>query len=84
MWCAAVSYNCKGAYVKVATRAQVAKAWQWSLLVQAFSWYMQIHPGHAVLEGRKPALLDSLAQVGITQRCSNLPAASDIKGSATC
>lgn len=24
----------------------------------------QIHPGHAVLEGRKPALLDSLVQVG--------------------
>jgi hypothetical protein len=25
---------------------------------------VQIHPGHAVLEGRKPALLDSLVQVG--------------------
>ena len=25
---------------------------------------VQIHPGHALLEGRKPALLDSLVQVG--------------------
>jgi uncharacterized membrane protein YGL010W len=45
-----------------AFRQMVAKAWQWSLLVQVISWYMQIHPGHAVLEGRKPALLDSLSQ----------------------
>jgi uncharacterized membrane protein YGL010W len=36
-------------------------AW-WALGVQVVSWYMQIHPGHAVFEGRKPALLDSLAQ----------------------
>lgn len=28
--------------------------------VQLLSWYLQIHPGHAVLEGSKPALLDSL------------------------
>mmetsp|Transcript_19764 Transcript_19764/g.47334 ORF Transcript_19764/g.47334 Transcript_19764/m.47334 type:complete len:134 (-) Transcript_19764:274-675(-) len=26
------------------------------------SWYMQIHPGHLVFEGRRPALLDSLTQ----------------------
>jgi uncharacterized membrane protein YGL010W len=25
----------------------------------------QIHPGHAVFERRKPALMDSLVQVGI-------------------
>jgi hypothetical protein len=25
---------------------------------------MQIHPGHAICEGRKPALMDSLFQVG--------------------
>jgi hypothetical protein len=43
---------------------QVAQAWKWALLVHVFSWYMQIHPGHAILEGRKPALLDSLVQVG--------------------
>ena len=33
---------------------------KWALWVQLFSWYAQIHPGHAVLEGAKPALLDSL------------------------
>jgi uncharacterized membrane protein YGL010W len=51
---------------------QVAQAWQWALLVHVFSWYMQIHPGHAILEGRKPALLDSLVQVrgtGQQQHC---------------
>lgn len=42
---------------------QVPDAWAWALGMHAFSWYMQIHPGHAVLEGRKPALLDSLSQV---------------------
>ncbi|KAF6265193.1 hypothetical protein COO60DRAFT_1034201 [Scenedesmus sp. NREL 46B-D3] len=41
---------------------QVPHAWQWALLVHVFSWYMQIHPGHAILEGRKPAVLDSLVQ----------------------
>lgn len=33
---------------------------KWALWVQLASWYSQIHPGHAVLEGAKPALLDSL------------------------
>ena len=33
---------------------------KWALWVQLLSWYAQIHPGHAVLEGAKPALLDSL------------------------
>eukprot|EP00877_Chromochloris_zofingiensis_P012010 jgi/Chrzof1/7062/Cz02g09110.t1 len=40
----------------------VPNAWMWALGVHIFSWYMQIHPGHAILEGRKPALLDSLVQ----------------------
>ena len=26
------------------------------------SWYMQLHPGHKVFEGRKPALLDGMVQ----------------------
>lgn len=29
---------------------------------QVLGWYMQIHPGHAVFEGVKPALLDALGQ----------------------
>ena len=33
-----------------------------TLLVHIFSWYMQIHPGHAMFEKRKPALMDSLTQ----------------------
>lgn len=45
-----------------AFQAQVAKAGLWALGVHVFGWYMQIHPGHAILEGRKPALLDSLVQ----------------------
>ena len=28
-----------------------------------FCWYLQIHPGHAVLEKRRPALMDSVVQV---------------------
>jgi 2-hydroxy fatty acid dioxygenase len=33
---------------------------KWALWVQLISWYCQIHPGHGILEGTKPALLDSL------------------------
>jgi uncharacterized membrane protein YGL010W len=28
--------------------------------IHILSWYVQIHPGHAIIEGAKPALLDSL------------------------
>mmetsp|Transcript_13906 Transcript_13906/g.22703 ORF Transcript_13906/g.22703 Transcript_13906/m.22703 type:complete len:212 (+) Transcript_13906:59-694(+) len=35
---------------------------KWALVLHIFAWYMQIHPGHAILEGRKPALLDSFVQ----------------------
>eukprot|EP00929_Paragymnodinium_shiwhaense_P013028 TRINITY_DN120890_c0_g1_i1.p1 TRINITY_DN120890_c0_g1~~TRINITY_DN120890_c0_g1_i1.p1 ORF type:complete len:241 (+),score=53.15 TRINITY_DN120890_c0_g1_i1:165-887(+) len=38
------------------------KVWQIAHIVHAFAWYMQIHPGHAVFEGVKPALVDSLGQ----------------------
>ncbi len=31
-------------------------------LVHVFCWYAQIHPGHGIYEGRKPALLDSVFQ----------------------
>jgi len=33
-----------------------------AFILHALSWYMQIHPGHKVLEGVKPALVDSLGQ----------------------
>jgi len=38
------------------------KAWQYALALHVLGWYMQIHPGHALLEGRKPALTDSFFQ----------------------
>lgn len=38
-------------------------AWAWAIGVHILGWYMQIHPGHALLEHRKPALLDSFFQV---------------------
>jgi len=38
------------------------KAWVYALACNAFGWYMQIHPGHVILEGRRPALMDSLFQ----------------------
>jgi len=31
-------------------------------VLQVLGWYMQLHPGHKVFEGVKPALLDSLGQ----------------------
>lgn len=31
-----------------------------ALAINVFCWYVQIHPGHAILEGAKPAILDSL------------------------
>lgn len=36
--------------------------WKMALFVQILSWYMQIHPGHKLAEGVKPALVDSLSQ----------------------
>jgi 2-hydroxy fatty acid dioxygenase len=41
---------------------QVEGAWKWALALHALAWYMQIHPGHAIFERKKPALLDSLVQ----------------------
>ena len=33
-----------------------------ALIAQIVSWYLQLHPGHAIFEKVKPALLDSLGQ----------------------
>jgi uncharacterized membrane protein YGL010W len=40
-------------------------AWAWALGLHVLAWYMQIHPGHALLEKRRPALFDSLLQVDL-------------------
>lgn len=37
-------------------------AWRWAVGVHALSWLLQIVPGHAMLEGRRPALVDSFWQ----------------------
>jgi uncharacterized membrane protein YGL010W len=41
-------------------------SWKIALGVNLLSWYMQIHPGHGIFEGRKPALMDSLVQALMT------------------
>ena len=43
-------------------QGNVESAWAWALGLHVLSWYMQIHPGHIVLEKRRPALMDSLFQ----------------------
>lgn len=45
---------------------QVAGAWAYALGFFVLGWYMQIHPGHLVLEKRKPALVDGFVQAFAT------------------
>ncbi|PNH07027.1 hypothetical protein TSOC_006531 [Tetrabaena socialis] len=40
----------------------LARPWAWALGLQVLAWYLQLHPGHGLLERRKPALMDSLVQ----------------------
>lgn len=51
-----------GPNAKPAASGPSYKAAKWAFALHLLSWYIQIHPGHAVLEGRKPALLDSFVQ----------------------
>jgi uncharacterized membrane protein YGL010W len=37
-------------------------AWKYALALHVLGWYMQIHPGHIILEKRRAALLDSFFQ----------------------
>ena len=39
-----------------------AEAWRPALAAHFLGWYMQLHPGHAIFEKRKPALMDGLVQ----------------------
>eukprot|EP00976_Prorocentrum_cordatum_P041083 833984-Prorocentrum_minimum.AAC.1 len=50
------------AMYSVATWMHHQNRWQLAVALHVLSWYMQIHPGHAVFERRKPALMDSLVQ----------------------
>jgi len=61
-----IQYN-KAAKEKGAGKAVDARPWHkvpWKVgfALHAVAWYMQIHPGHGMAEGVKPALVDSLAQ----------------------
>ena len=38
------------------------RAARYAGVIHIFCWYMQLHPGHGIYEGRKPALLDSVLQ----------------------
>ena len=74
-WCAALvwffaftaeRWVAQEAATKVGAKAvpseTVGRVIRAALAVHVFSWYMQLHPGHAVFEGRKPALLNGLIQ----------------------
>lgn len=39
-----------------------AAAWRWAAITHALSWALQIGPGHAYFERRRPALVDSFWQ----------------------
>lgn len=62
-WAALVAYPL---YTTALAFATVPNALAWAAGLHVFSWYMQIHPGHAIFEKRKPALMDSLVQAFAT------------------
>ena len=43
-------------------KTRAGNAARYAGVIHIFCWYMQLHPGHGVFEGRKPALLDSVLQ----------------------
>lgn len=42
--------------------AKFGQVAMWAGVMHVFGWYMQLHPGHAIFEGRKAALVDALMQ----------------------
>ena len=46
----------------VPSAKRYGRAARWAAVLHMLGWYMQIHPGHLVFEGRKPALLEGLVQ----------------------
>lgn len=42
--------------------SMVDAAWAWALALHVFSWWVQVHIGHILIEKRRPALLDSFFQ----------------------
>ena len=55
-----VDYRKKTSDTKSMNWIGTGKVLKLALYIHIFSWYVQIHPGHAIYEGSKPALLESL------------------------
>mmetsp|Transcript_10865 Transcript_10865/g.12796 ORF Transcript_10865/g.12796 Transcript_10865/m.12796 type:complete len:205 (-) Transcript_10865:808-1422(-) len=49
-------------YLAATALSQYEYGWAIAIGLNLLSWYMQIHPGHMMLEKRRPALFDSLFQ----------------------
>lgn len=47
---------------KDAPISRPGRAGKIGVVIHILAWYMQLHPGHAIFEGVKPALIDSLSQ----------------------
>ena len=45
-----------------AARQRLPHAWAWAAALHVLSWAVQVGVGHGLIEGRKPALLDSFWQ----------------------
>ena len=43
-------------------KTRLGKSWKLALFLHLLGWYVQIHPGHAIYEGAKPALAESFGQ----------------------
>jgi len=53
----------KAAEAKDSKKKTKKMSWfKFAFILHGLSWYMQIHPGHKIYEGVKPALMDSLGQ----------------------
>ena len=44
-------------------RQAVPNAWAWAIGVHVLSWWAQVHIGHIMIEGSRPALTQSFFQV---------------------
>lgn len=47
-------------FARMSEEFQDSRVLKIAMFAQVLAWYMQIHPGHLVFEGVKPALVDSL------------------------
>jgi uncharacterized membrane protein YGL010W len=59
---AELAYNEKASSKKGKAAHKKTSWFKVAFILHAIAWYMQIHPGHKIYEGVKPALMDSLGQ----------------------